>query len=284
MSTRTLADCPDLSTWTDLATRRDADPAELRAELLEMVAEGIAAHPRSAQVEIGPSEVGDPCARKLAHKFAGSPQREQEPMWRAAVGTAVDDHLKGWAHRWNAEHGTRFLTDVLVYVGDLYPGRPITGHLDVLDLWTATVVDAKCPGPTTMKKHKTANGGPERDPTYRVQKHLYGLGVENGGFPVEHVAILRLPSAGELKDAIWTFEPLDRELARDALRRTGGIAQLVASMGPTAIPLFPTTESFCFGCSFFASNTSDLTRACPGTEAAIAKRAQPPAVLTSLIA
>jgi hypothetical protein len=276
-------DVADLSTWTDLI-RPVEDIAELRALLLEVVEEGIAAHPRSAQAEIGPSEVGDPCARKLAHKFAGTPRREQPPMWRAAVGTSIDAQLKDWCHAWNEAHGTRFLTDVKVYVGDLYPGRPVTGHLDVLDLWTATVVDVKAPGPTTMKKHKTATGGPERDPTYRRQKHLYGLGVRNAGFPAEWVAILRLPTAGELRDAIWTYERLDVELARSALVRAGGIAQTVAALGADAVPLFEASESFCFGCPFMAPHTTDLRTGCPGTEAAQARRATPPAVLTSLIA
>jgi hypothetical protein len=108
-------DVADLSTWTDLI-RPVEDIAELRALLLEVVEEGIAAHPRSAQAEIGPSEVGDPCARKLAHKFAGTPRREQPPMWRAAVGTSIDAQLKDWCHAWNEAHGTRFLTDVKVYV------------------------------------------------------------------------------------------------------------------------------------------------------------------------
>lgn len=274
MTERTLDDCPDLSGWVDeIRPGAGANPGSLVDDLVSMVTEGINAHPRSAQTEIGPSEVGHPCNRWLAHFFAGTPRREREPMWRAAVGTAVDGDLKGWAHQWNEQHDTvRYLTDLLVWVGDLYPGRPVFGTLDLLDLWTATVVDLKVPGPSSMKKHKTASGGPERDPTYRVQKQLYARGCANAGFTPIHVGILRLPSAGELNDAIWTFEAYRPDVAETALARAGGIARMVEALGADAIPLQPTAEKFCTGCAFFQANTTDLTRACPGDTTWVAKR------------
>lgn len=286
MTERTLDDCPDLTSWTDeIRTGAGADPAALVDDLLEMVTEGINAHPRSAQTEIGPSEVGHPCNRWLAHHFANTPRRERPPMWRAAVGTAVDGDLKGWAHRWNEQHDTvRYLTDLLVHVGDLYGGRPVFGTLDLLDLWTATVIDLKVPGPSSMKKHKTAHGGPERDETYRMQKQLYARGCANAGFTPRHVGILRLPSAGELADAIWTFEAYRPDIAEQALTRAGGIARMVEALGTAAIPLQPTVEKFCTSCAFFDPHTKDLRTGCPGAEKVVERRSTPPQYLSQLIA
>lgn len=282
---RTLADCPDLTPWAADTRHVGAEPGVLRDELLAVIREGVDAHPRSLQAEIGPSEIGHPCNRWLAHFFAGSPRRpETKAAWRPAVGTAVHIQFSDWLHRWNAEHGTRYLTDLTVWVGDLYPGRPVFGTLDALDIVTATVIDLKVPGPTQMKAHKTAAGGPERSPVYRTQKHLYARGACNAGFPVASVGILRVPAAGDLEDAIWTHEPYREQVAVDALARAGGIAQMVKAIGPAAVPLQPTAEHYCATCPFFAANTTDLTQACPGDAAWIAKRDSKRSTLQDLIA
>ena len=281
---RTLDDCPDLTPWADEATNNGADPAPLRDDLLTAVAEAVAAHPRSLQAEIGPSEIGHPCNRWLALFFAGAPRRERKTPWRPAVGTAVHEHFSAWLHRHNETHGVRYLTDVTVYVGDLCAGRPVFGTLDALDVLTAAVIDLKVPGPTQMKAHKTAAGGPERNPTYRVQKHLYGRGAANAGFPVAHVGILRLPAAGELEDAIWTHEPYDEAIAVNALARAGGIAQMVDALGPDAARMQPTTEHYCQGCQFFQPHTTDLATGCPGDAAWIAKRDSKRSTLNDLVA
>lgn len=275
--------CPDLTPWAS-EIRTNINPGQLPDHLLEAITEGINAHPRSHQKEIGPSEIGHPCNRWLAHFFAGTPRKERSIPWRPAVGTAVHTDLSTWLHRWNETHETRWLTDLNVWVGDLYEGRPIVGHLDALDLWTATVVDFKIPGPNQMKNHKTAAGGPERQATYRTQKHLYARGCVNAGFPVRQVAILRLPAAGELADAIWTVEPYQPELAEAALARAGGIAAMIDTLGPDAIPLQPTTENYCGGCPFLNPHTTDLRTGCPGAEEVIARRTTPPKHLKSLIA
>ena len=52
--------------------------------------------PRSRQREIGPSEVGEPCLRRLAYKVAGTePTNDGGDPWRPVVGTA--------AHAWLAD-------------------------------------------------------------------------------------------------------------------------------------------------------------------------------------
>lgn len=272
----------DLSTWTDLSMNFGADPTILGEELVDLVRQGIEAHPRSAQTEIGPSELGHPCNRWLAHRLAGTPATgHQKPPWRQAVGTAVHDHFSDWCHHWNETHGTRYLTDLRVMVGELYPGRPITGTLDALDAVTACVIDLKVPGATAMK---TYGAGKPESPQYEVQTHLYGQGAINAGFPVASVGILRLPAAGELDAATWKCRPHDPDKAAAAMSRAGGIARMVDALGPAAIPLQPTADHYCHRCDFFAPNTTDLTTACPGDAAWIAKRDARPDPLHTLIA
>lgn len=222
------------------------------------------------------------CNRWLAHFFADTPPTGlQDPPWRQAVGTAVHSEFGGWLHRYNAIHGVRFLTDLRVYVGDLYPGRPIYGTLDAIDLRTATTIDLKVVGATALKTY--AAGKPE-SPQYDTQVDLYSVGATRHGFPVASVGILRLPAAGELAGATWKCRPHDPARAHRALARAGAIAQMVNAIGPAAAPLQTTAEHYCNRCPYFAPNTTDLTRSCPGDAAWIAKRDARPDPLHDLIA
>jgi hypothetical protein len=279
-----LDDCPDLSSFADLARPNlfGQDPALLRDDLLGAMREAIEDQPRSRQTEIGPSELGNPCNRWLAHRFAGTePVGLQKVPWKAAVGTAIHDHFTDWLHRYNEVHGTRFLADVRVWIGDLYPGRPITGKLDGFDLWTCSVIDLKSAGKWAMQHY--APGKPD-SPQYEVQIDSYGVGATNAGLTVRNVGLLRVPRDGELHDAVWKVRPHDPQRAATALARAGGIARMVDAIGPTAIPLQPATEHHCGTCPFYSPLTSDLTKSCPGAESFAAKREQRSASLTSLIA
>ena len=68
-------------------------PREAVAELIQRTA---AAAPRSLQVEMGPSEAGEPCTRRLAYKIMDwrKPGRDLDP-WAAVQGVAV--------HAWLAD-------------------------------------------------------------------------------------------------------------------------------------------------------------------------------------
>lgn len=271
---------PNLAGWAGDATNRQGGAQVAIEALLAAFRAGVNAHPRSGQTEIGPSEVGHPCDRWLAHRLAGTPPTGTQSLgWRQAVGTAVHEAGTVWVHDWNASHDTVWLADLYVDVGELYPGRPIRGSLDFLHLPTATVIDLKVPGPTAMRKYRT---GHVESPQYDIQRQLYGRGCARSGFTPEHVAILRTPSAGELHEATWTHEPYNETKAVDALTRAGGIAKLVDTLGSDAPPMLGMTEHYCTRCDWFAPGATDLTRACPGVGNRAAST--PPAALTSLIA
>lgn len=273
MSGYDLSDCPDLSPYAaDYRPDHPAtlNPERLRDDLLGAVREAIDAHPRSQQTEIGPSELGHPCNRWLAYKFAGVPPVGiQPPKWRPAVGTAVHGDFSDMLHRWNAEHEFRWLTDVRVWVGDLYPGRPITGHFDAFDTWTRTGIDLKVPGPNGMK---TYGPGKPENPQYDVQFDSYGNGIVAGGLEVRYVGSLRLPAAGELADAVWKVRPHDPERAHRALTRAGAIAKLADTVGPAAAAMQPATEHFCGTCTWFRPGSTDLSAGCPGAATFLAAR------------
>lgn len=287
MSGYDLTDCPDLTPYAgDYRPDHPStlNPELLRDDLLTAVREAIDNHPRSQQKEIGPSEIGHPCNRWLAHKFADTPPTGlQRTPWRPTVGTAVHTEFSDMLHAWNARHGFRWLTDIRVWIGDLYPGRPITGHFDALDTWTRTGIDLKVPGPNSMK---TYGPGKPENPQYDVQFDSYGNGIVEGGLPIRYVGSLRLPAAGELADAVWKVRPHDPERARRALSRAGGIAQLVDTLGPAAIAMQPATEHYCGTCPWYRADTTDLTTSCPGAATFIEQRdrkaATPPAALTDL--
>lgn len=278
----TDSNCPDLTMWAGEAVARGTDPELVGAEVLDAIREGINNHPRSAQVEIGPSELGHPCNRWLAHRLANTePTGLQSPPWRQAVGTAVHDAFDTWLDYANQQRGTRWLFNLRVNVGELYPGRPITGRLDALDVSTGTVIDLKVPGKSAMT---TYGPGKPESPQYRVQTQLYARGAARAGFPVTTVGVLRVPAAGELSTAVWKHTPYDETVAVNALERAGSIAQMVNAIGEGAPPLQATTEHYCQRCDFFAPNATDLTRACPGDAAFIAKRDARPDPLHELIA
>lgn len=249
-------------------------PLNAQADYMTAVVDAITNHPRSLQKRIGPSEIGDPCARRIGYKLAGTQERQQPPNWKATVGTG--------GHLWQEEafdraNGTfalsagtpgveRWLIEETVTVGVDALGQPITGHCDLLDRATGTVIDHKFVGKTTMAKYRSS--GPSD--TYRTQAHLYGQGWVNAGVTVTAVAISFLPRDGELRDAYWWTEPFNPQIAAEALQRLQGIQLTLQALGDGAFDVLPTADSYCGTCPFrtFAKD-APLAQGCPGHPGAI---------------
>lgn len=235
--------------------------------LLDTIAEAIAAHPRSRQAAAGPSELGTPCARRLAYKMAGVPAvNDVPPAWKPTVGTAVHTWLEQAFTAANTALSdaagtpvTRWVLEQAVTVGQV-GGVDVTGRCDCYDRATATVIDFKVLGVSSLRAYKA--GGPSEQ--YRTQVHLYGAGFVNAGHVVDTVGILGLPQNGNLADA-WTWaEPYDPDLAAKALDRADGIATLVAAAGAAAATLLPTADAWCSFCPWHMPAATELTEACPG--------------------
>lgn len=260
-------------------------PASMRDELTAVIATAITQHPRSLQQQIGPSEIGTPCARRLGHKLAGTPAaREQSPAWRPTVGVATHEWLADTFRADNARYtpDERWLVETSVWVGDV-DGVMITGSADLYDARMQWVIDWKIVGPGSLKKYRAAvNRGDCPSEQYRTQLHLYGRGFTQlgAGLPVDRVAIVFLPSAGELTDAVVWDERYDEQVALDALARADGIAAGLRLVGPDAIlPQLATSDAHCAHCPWMKPGATDLARECPGDAALYPK----PLAMTDLV-
>lgn len=282
MSGYDITDCPDLTQYAG-DYRPDHAARDLRGDLIEVIRDAVINQPRTLQREIGPSQIGSPCNRWLAYKLGDIPAVGlKKTPWRAAVGTAVHEQFAEWLHRYNEVHGFRYLSETRVWVGDLYPGRPITGHMDAFDTWTGTVIDLKTGTKNVLDEARSGYV----NPVYETQLSLYGQGAVNAGLPVRNVGILSVPRDGELTTAVWNVKPHDPDRGQRGLARAGAIAQMVDTLGPRAAAMQPAAEYYCGTCDWYQPGSTDLTIGCPGAATFVAERERrattPPAALTDL--
>lgn len=279
---------PDASAQTAVGVLPDhlahrGDPGKARSDYFDVIRRAITDHPRSQQRELGPSEIGDPCARRIGHKLLGTPARTRPAAWKPTVGTAVHAWLEqqfdldNLAKLGHLEGQERWLVETRVTAGfapevEQLVGTPwLAGSCDLYDRVTATVIDHKVVGPRQLKKYRAQGAGA----LYRTQAHTYGLGWANRGFPVEAVAICFLPRDGDLSDAHWWSEPWDRQVALDAIERYRAIAATVTTLGTSAPAVLPTADAYCTFCPYYASGVTDLAAACPGDPGSDATRTRP---------
>lgn len=267
----------DLSGLPPIHHQRGGDSALLFQELLDVIQRGITNHPRSQQTRIGPSEIGTPCTRRLAHKLAGTPAaRPEDPAWKPTVGTAIHSWLEDvFRDDRRGQDVARWLLEQKVRVGQI-AGDDIDGSTDLYDRTTASVVDWKTCGPSRLKHYRAHGPGQQ----YRVQAHLYGRGWAARGLPVDQVMVVFLPRNGELREAFHWSEPYDEQVAVEALARANQVATTVNALGFKAFALLPTDPADCTFCPWWQPGANDLAVACPGDPS----RAARPDSLTSLIA
>lgn len=278
MSTADLM--PTIDPLPDRLTQRGGSGDLVAKEYLHVIRDAIVNHPRSLQRRIGPSELGHPCQRRIGYKlldFDEFPPPEAEVPWLPTIGTGVHSWLEEAFEQANAGHDyDRYLVEMRVSVG-VVGGVEITGSMDLYDRVTATVIDHKIVGPTTLKKYKSKGPGEQ----YRGQIHLYGRGARRRGLPVDRVMIAFLPRNGELRDAYIWHEPYDEAFADSVLQRVEGISLTVGALGAAALPMLATADAYCQRCPFFQRNSTDLTAGCPGDEnARVPHRGAPALSLT----
>lgn len=177
--------------------------------------------PRSLQVELGPSELGDPCARRIAYKLT---RKRQEPglKWGALLGLFGHAGVEEVVKAWNAKEGReRYLVEHRV-TADEESG--LSGNTDLYDTDTDEVVDWKFVGDYSLKKYR-AQGHPGQQ--YRVQTHAYGRGWAAKGHPVRSVRVVFLARQGKsIRDSWEWAEPYDEEIVLKALGRLQRIEEL----------------------------------------------------------
>jgi len=241
--TVTLADF-----FADGLPEQEKDP--LRAELIAMVKQRHENTPRHQQVELGPSEVGHPCMRKMAYGMTGAPEcnPDYDPL-PSIIGTATHTWMESAARLDNERLGrTRWVMERRVEVTG-----GLSGSCDLFDLDTNTVIDYKFPGYTSFTKYL-------KDPglTYRNQVHLYGKGFENAGHIVNTVAIAFFPRAGTLSKLHLWKEPYDPQRVAAVLKRReqviGLCDDLRVEVDPQRYQWIPATPDSCVWCSWWSLN------------------------------
>lgn len=245
----------------------DSDEGIVRT-LTDIITATAAGAPRSRQRRIGPSEVGAPCARRLAYKLLDWPTvSDGGDPWPSIVGTATHAWLADalLAHNREKEPG-RFLVEERVQVDDgSVSGYRLAGSCDAYDTVPDTVIDHKIVGESSMRHYKRHGVRPQ----YRIQAHLYGLGWENAGYSPQTVALAFYPRGGML-GGLWVWsEPYDRQVALDALRRLGTVRDLLIALDPESRPAMwahipATADSGCRFCPWWRPASTDLSIGCPG--------------------
>ena len=232
-------------------------------DLKAFIESGAEAHPRHQQVELGPSEVGHPCMRKIVYGLLQTPRTNPVVDWLPSeVGVAGHDRWQKHAERDNARRVAegkhiRWLTEHRV---EVRPG--LSGSSDLFDLETNTVIDHKFLGASTMESIRR---GPSE--AYRRQVHLYGRGFQRLGLKVDRVAIAAWPRGGQLKHAHLWSEPYSDQIVDDTLARLDTITTLIwdLQLGEhlERISQIPATRVDCIFCPQYRS-TPDGPHQCNG--------------------
>ena len=242
----------------------DIDGAILE-DLKDVLRQHHSAHPRSQQRELGPSQIGHPCARHLISALVEQPPINPsfDPL-ASYIGVAVHKQIEtavaldnsrltaeGKPERWISEHKLRIASG-------------LSGTADLYDIRYKTVIDLKCPGTSKMTEYRKY--GPSE--TYRVQAHLYGYGYEQEGIEVERVAIWFLPRAGSLASSFVWSEKYSEDIARQAVSRYESMLVLADELdvehNPANLALIPRDNSQCAFCPWLSMKASDNPAACNG--------------------
>lgn len=236
----------------------------LRHDIIAAVKDYDRNSERNQQAEVGASEVGYGCFRRIGYRIADIPTTNNETdPWPAIVGTSVHAWLEKaftFANRRYTED--RWMTEVVVH-----PSAAIKGHTDLYDASNFVSIDHKTAGTDKMREIRKGNI-PE---SYIEQVQLYALGHVRAGRRVDRVALVFYPRSGWLHSiAVWTA-PFDEAAALAVLdkvnRVAAGIIRLGVADDPSKwqdVPAAPKKDD-CNWCPWYqplAKTASDA--GCPG--------------------
>lgn len=223
---------------------------------------------RSAQVHMGPSEIGSPCDRRIAMTLMGIPPVNYTGDGLAAwVGTQSHRGMAEIYEHANGNSGRFAVETRLNFPSKLVP----KGTADLLDRKLRVIIDWKWMGYWSLKK--LIESGPSE--TYQVQAHVYAYGATVRGEKVDRVAIVGMPRQGNSLDEMFVWSaPYDKAIAEAALKRVEDIGKRVegwATLGRDVeeakrdvIASFPIDSGSCKYCPHYLPKSTDLGRACSG--------------------
>lgn len=232
----------------------------LKREMVQIILDDAKYSPRSTQAALGPSELGNPCTRRLAYRLLDHPKTNEGTGygdgWSAQVGTAIHAHL---ASIFEKHEGFEVEKRVTI------PGMAKGGSIDIFMTGRGIVLDWKTTSPSGLKKYIKEGATHQQ----LVQVNLYAYGKKLAGHEVTHVALAYLPTSGALSDAHFEVHPYDEELAVAALARQDQIYALLTSLDLEANPslwfTMPKVASrFCNYCPWFLPGSNEPSSGCSG--------------------
>lgn len=231
---------------------------ELALELSNIITEASKWTPRSQQVYIGPSEVGQECVRKLAYKLLDWDKANESGggSWAANVGTAIHSFLEDIF----SKHPDRYEVEQKVQIR-----ANLSGTIDLWDKEKGYVLDWKTTSPAGVKA-KRSEGATAQQIT---QVQLYGYGKAQQGVQVNKVGLIFLPTGGSIDDMHIELFDYDEAAAISALARLDSIYELLSTIDVETTPqmwaLIPATPSrLCMYCPYFLPFSDDPSKACAG--------------------
>jgi hypothetical protein len=244
-------------------TNGDPYAERLRDDISEIIHWANRRSERSQQTELGASEVGVTCYRRLGYRIAGIPEtgNEQDP-WPSIVGTAVHSWLEDAVNRFEEVHRLgRWETEMTVH-----PSATVKGHTDAYDKEFFAVIDYKNPGTTAMTEIRKGYVSQQ----YIDQVMLYALGHVRAGRRVDKVALIFFPRAGYLSGSYVWSAPYDQAVAEAALEKVqkvaGGLIYYKVEENPANWEKIPATPSKdCSWCGWYKPDAVSASAAgCPG--------------------
>lgn len=236
----------------------------LREDIIEIIRWADSNSTRSRQTQLGASEIGYGCYRRLGYRIADiAPTGNETDPWPAIVGTAIHMWLEKAFNKFEEVHGLgRWFTEMSVQ-----PSNAVRGHTDLYDAANFVTIDHKSAGTDKMREIRKGN----IPQSYIQQVMLYAMGHIKAGRRVDRVALVFYPRSGWLSGiAVWTA-PYDESVALAALdkcnRVAAGVIRLNVLEDPSQwekVPATPNKED-CSWCPWYqplATSASDA--GCPG--------------------
>lgn len=231
---------------------------ELANELTNIITEASRYTPRSQQVYIGPSEVGQECVRRLAYKLLDWEKANESGggSWAANVGTAIHSFLEEIFSKYPEKYEVEQKVQIRAN---------LSGTVDLFDKEKGYVLDWKTTSPAGVKA-KRSEGATSQQIT---QVQLYGYGKAQQGVQVNKVGLIFLPTGGQITDMHIELYDYDENAALSALARLDSVYELLSTIdveeNPQMWPLIPATPSrMCMYCPYYRPFSTDLSIACNG--------------------
>lgn len=231
---------------------------ELANELTNIITEASRYTPRSQQVYIGPSEVGQECVRRLAYKLLDWEKANESGggSWAANVGTAIHSFLEEIFSKYPEKYEVEQKVQIRAN---------LSGTVDLFDKEKGYVLDWKTTSPAGVKAKRSEGATPQQV----TQVQLYGYGKAQQGVQVNKVGLIFLPTGGQITDMHIELYDYDESAALTALARLDSVYELLSTIdveeNPQMWPLIPATPSrMCMYCPYYRPFSTDLSIACNG--------------------